>query len=74
MKTVGVAFDHRLHHESSRSVSTNERESMNFVTFLTMKKAAELNRLVLKLILLCQVDIQESSGIDNGTFNFLGII
>ena len=47
---------------------------MNFVTFLIMKKAVELNRLLLELILLCQVDIQESSGIDNGTFNFLGII
>ena len=73
MKTVGVAFDHRLHHESSRSVSTNVRIN-EFCNFFNHKKAAELNRLVLKLILLCQVDIQESSGIDNGTFNFLGII
>ena len=38
-----------------------------------MKSAVELNRLLLKFILLCQVDIQESSREDNAKFNFLGI-
>ena len=34
----------------------------------------ELNRLLLKFVLLCQVDIKESSGEDNAKFNFLEII
>ena len=38
-----------------------------------MKIAVELNRLLLKFVLLCQLDIQESSREDNAKFNFLGI-
>ena len=36
-----------------------------------MKTAAELHRLLLKFVLLCQVDIQESSREDNAKFKFL---
>ena len=39
-----------------------------------MESAAKLNRLLLKLVLLCQVDIQESPREGNTKFNFLGII
>ena len=39
-----------------------------------MKRAVELDRLLLKFVLLCQVDIQESSREHNAKFNFLGII
>ena len=39
-----------------------------------MESAAKLNRLLLKLVLLCQVDIQESPREGNAKFNFLGII
>ena len=39
-----------------------------------MKRAAELNRLLLKFVSLCQVNIQERSREDNVKFNFLGII
>ena len=39
-----------------------------------MKSAVEFNRLLMKFLLLCKVDIQESSGKDNAKFNFLGII
>ena len=38
-----------------------------------MESAAKLNRLLLKLVLLCQVDIQESPREGNAKFNFLGI-
>ena len=38
-----------------------------------MKTAVELNRLMLKFVLLCQVGIQESSRKDNAKFNFLEI-
>ena len=37
-----------------------------------MKRAVELNRLLLKL-LLCHLDIQESNSEDSATFNFLEI-
>ena len=39
-----------------------------------MESAAKLNRLLLKLVLLCQVDIQEIPRECNAKFNFLGII
>ena len=39
-----------------------------------MKSTVELNRLLLKFLLLCYVDIQESSCKGNAKFNFLGII
>ena len=39
-----------------------------------MESAAKLNRLLLKLVLLCQVDIQESPREGNAKFNFLRII
>ena len=39
--------------------------------FLTVKNAVELNRLLLKFIFLCRVDIQENSREDNAKFNFL---
>ena len=39
-----------------------------------MKSVVELNRLLFKFLLLCQVDIQESSREGNAKFNFLGII
>ena len=39
-----------------------------------MESAAKLNKLLLKLVLLCQVDIQESPREGNAKFNFLGII
>ena len=38
-----------------------------------MESAANLNRLFLKLVLLFQVDIQESPREDNAKINFLGI-
>ena len=38
-----------------------------------MESAAKLNRLLLKLVLLCQADIQESPREGNAKFNFLGI-
>ena len=34
----------------------------------------ELNRLLLKIVLLCQADIQKSSRKGNAKFNFLGMI
>ena len=37
-----------------------------------MKSPVELNRLLLKFVLLCQVDIQESSSKKNTKFRFLG--
>ena len=39
-----------------------------------MESAANLNRLFLKLVLLFQVDIQQSPREDNAKINFLGII
>ena len=39
-----------------------------------MKSTAELNGLLLKLLLLCQVDVLESSREHNAKFNLLGII
>ena len=39
-----------------------------------MKGAVDLNRLLLKFVLLCHVDIRESSREENAKFNFLGII
>ena len=39
-----------------------------------MKSPVELNKLLLKFLLLYFVDIQESSHKDNAKFNFLGII
>ena len=39
-----------------------------------MKSAVELNILLLKFVLLCLVDIQESFREDNAKFNVLGII
>ena len=39
-----------------------------------MKSAVELNRLFSKFLLLCQVDIQGTSGEHNATFTFLEII
>ena len=42
--------------------------------FLTMKSAVELNILLLKFVLLCLVNIQESCREDNAKFNLLGII
>ena len=39
-----------------------------------MKSAVELNRLLVKFVLLCQVNIHERSREDNAKFNFLGII
>ena len=42
--------------------------------FQTVKSGAELNTLLLKFLLLCQVDIQESSRKDNAKFSFLGIV
>ena len=39
-----------------------------------MENAAKLNRLLLKLALLCQVDIQEIPRKGNAKFNFFGII
>ena len=39
-----------------------------------MNSAAELNRLLLQFVMLCQVDIQECSRENSVTFNFLGII
>ena len=39
-----------------------------------MKSSVELNRLLLKFVLLCQVGIQENSRKDNEKFNFLGTI
>ena len=41
---------------------------------LNGKSAMELNRLWLKFLLLCYVDIQPSSWKGNGKFKFLGII
>ena len=41
---------------------------------LTMKSAAELNRLLLKFVLLCQVDSQGNFLEGNAKFNFLGTI
>ena len=38
-----------------------------------MKSSVELNKLLLKFVLLC-LGIQESSRKDNAKFNFLGII
>ena len=38
-----------------------------------MKSALELNRLLLKFLLLCYVDLLEHSREDNAKFNFLGI-
>ena len=43
-------------------------------TFWNMEIAVELNWLLVKFLLLCQVDIQKSSPEDNAKFNFLGII
>ena len=40
----------------------------------TVKSGAELNTLLLKFLLLCQLDIQESSRKDNAKFSFLGIV
>ena len=37
-----------------------------------IQSAVELNRLLLKFLVLCHVDILESSLEDNATFNFLG--
>ena len=73
---------------SSRSVSiaalillTLAKEEMGMslrtntvCNFQTMKSAVKLNRPLLKFVLLCQVDIQESFCGDNVKFNFLGII
>ena len=42
--------------------------------FLTIKSAAELNKLLSRLLLLFHIDIQESSPKRNAKFNFLGII
>ena len=47
--------------------------------FLTMKSAVELLLIliystIIKILLLCLVDIQESSREDNAKFNFLGVI
>ena len=42
--------------------------------FHTMKSAVELNRLILKFILLCSVEIQESSRKDNAKFKCLDVI
>ena len=39
-----------------------------------MKGAMELNRLFLKFVWLCQVDIHESFREENAKFTFLGII
>ena len=39
-----------------------------------MESAAKLNRLLLKFVLLCQVDIHEIPREGNAKFNFLGII
>ena len=39
-----------------------------------MKRAMELNRLLLKFVLLCQVDIHENFREENAKFTFLGII
>ena len=39
-----------------------------------MKSVLQLTRLLLKFLLLCCVDIQESFGKGDSKFNFLGII
>ena len=39
-----------------------------------MKINVELNILLLKFVLLCHVDVQESSRKDNAKFYFLGVI
>ena len=39
-----------------------------------MKSAVELNRLLLKFVLLCQVDLQENSREGNAKFKFWGIL
>ena len=39
-----------------------------------MKSAVELNRLLLKFVLLCQVDIHNNFLEENAKFTFLGII
>ena len=47
---------------------------MQLCNFWIIKSAADLNILLLKFVLLCQVDIQESFPEDSSTFNFRGII
>ena len=55
----------------ARIVLTQVREAQG--TSLRIS-ALELNRILLKFLLLCYVDVQVNSLEDNAKFNFLGII
>ena len=82
-----VALGCQFHHKQW-SVSTKPQivlaqvkeapgESLRINTvcnFYTMKSVVELNRLLLKFLLLCYFVIQEGYCGDNAKFNFLGIV